>query len=864
MISLLYNQATRKLFLWLIFVVCLFALNAHAQSKSSLQVTVVDKANASLQQAITTLKTERGELVKEISNYVNQDIIFSSLMEGIYILEIQSPGFRSYSRPIQIIQGENSIKVTLEIEEIKVEVKVSQEDNEKSLNEAFSGNLTQTQIESLPSNPQDVEEELKRRYGDDVIIEINGFTGGQMPPKEQIESIKVIRSVFDSEFHEIGKTVVRIKTKGGAAKLFGFVNFILNDSTFNARNALTFSRLPERNKIFIGFLGFPLVKDKTSLILSMVNINNYRNNNIIAIVPDRKIENQLRTSFSIFTPTIAVDHTFSDNHSSTLSYGIEKIDFNNMGVGQFNLPERGYSNKINNHRIRFSESRVINKTYVNEFRVEILDSKILLTPNSSETAINVSGAFNAGGAAINNDSQQRKLYATDNILFDRAKQSLKIGGEIEFEARKTFTADNVNGSYVFTSLTDFQNGRPATFTQRQGTSVTSLQQAQIAFYVQNDIRLYRNFQISFGTRYEWQNNMRDYNNLSPRLSFVYSPSKEGKIVFRLGTGIFYQWLETQNLTNILSNDGRQASTLIVRNPGYPNPFSGGIISQSLPPSIFRKADNLVNPSIFITQAGFNYRAAKKLNIEAFYTFRRGNHQFLSRDINAPRDGIRPDTSLGRIAQVESSGTLNENSLEVKLDGSLLKGIPFNLRYMLAKSINDFDGIFDLPVNNYNRNLERGFSDLDQRHRLTGSINLLLLKKVRVTSIFRLASPLPYTITTGQDNNSDTVFNDRPVGARRNGERGTWFRQVDLKLGWSIPIAKSGAAKDSTANQTSDDKIAGSSIFKKRSLGVDITVQNLFNQTNLRNFIGNQLSPFYRQATVAAPARRIQIGLSFFF
>ena len=36
------------------------------------------------------------------------------------------------------------------------------------------------------------------------------------------------------------------------------------------------------------------------------------------------------------------------------------------------------------------------------------------------------------------------------------------------------------------------------------------------------------------------------------------------------------------------------------------------------------------------------------------------------------------------------------------------------------------------------------------------------------------------------------------------------------------------------------------------------------QMQLQNFIGNQLSPFYRRATSALPARQIQIALKFFF
>jgi hypothetical protein len=55
----------------------------------------------------------------------------------------------------------------------------------------------------------------------------------------------------------------------------------------------------------------------------------------------------------------------------------------------------------------------------------------------------------------------------------------------------------------------------------------------------------------------------------------------------------------------------------------------------------------------------------------------------------------------------------------------------------------------------------------------------------------VSSGRPYTITTGFDDNNDTVFNDRPEGVGRNSARGTWQRDVNLRLGWQPFGASSG-------------------------------------------------------------------------
>ena len=847
-----------------------FAIQSlYSQEAGSLQIILTDSESAVITGAIIKLKTKSGKTVKEIGGERDENFVFNSVKEGAYILEIQSNGFEPLVKNIEIRRGENVLNITLEVSEIKANVEVTREQIEKRFEEAFSHTLTIEEIEALPNNPNDIEAELKRKYGDDITIRVNGFTGGRLPPKEMIASVKVIRSSFDSEFHQIGQTIVDIKTKAGLPKVFGFFAFNFNDARMNARNAFAPERLPAQNKFLIAFLGGPIIKKKASFIASVFANDSYEKKNIIAVVPGRTIENKVKSGSRIFFPSIGIDDNLSKNHTLHLNYSIEKFDLTNAGVGEFNLPETGFSSRTTNHRIRISESGTIRKTYANEFRIELLDSKSSAAPNTRAVSITVLDSFTAGGASVDNNNRQQKLDLVDNLLFDRGKHSIKIGGELELERRRAFSADGANGSFVFTSLAEYLNNRPATFTQRQGTSEINFNQAQIAIYAQDDIRLYRNFQIGLGLRYERQNNLHDANNFSPRASFIYSPNREGKIVFRAGAGVFYNWLEAQNLATILNNDGRQASDLIVRNPGYPNALNGGVISQPLAPSVLRKDGNLQNPYIFITQAGFNWRATKKLNVETFYTFRRGIHQFRSRDINAPVGGIRLNPLFGRIAQVESSGSLTENALEIKFDGSLPKAITFNTRYRLSKATNDYDGTFDLPEDNYNLNLERGFSGLDRRHYLTGSLNFTLLKKLQVTPIFRLSSPLPYTITTGRDDNRDTVFNDRPAGIRRNTERGAWFNQTDLRLSWRIPIARRGGAaanKDQTAkNKTSNSQTAAALDFLKNySIGMDVTIQNIFNQTNLQNFVGNQLSPFYRRATFAAPARQIQIGLNFFF
>lgn len=833
--------------------ICLSCFGSlYAQDAVSLQIRVTDQDAALIKQLTVRLENGQGQIVKEISGEQVQPIVFFGISEGDYILKVESPGFKSTSQRISVGNGKKSFDIRLEIEEIKANIEVALNEREKQLDEAFNTDFTEEQIQALPDDPAEIRKELQRRYGDDIVIRVDGFEGGRIPPKERIASIKVIKSSFDAEFHEIGQTIVDIQTKAGGNKFFGSLNSTFGNSLFNARNPFAAERLPAQSVSVLGFFFFPSIKNKTSLSLDFFGINSYRVNNIIAQVPGEQTENRIQSKRDSFQPTLDVIHNINKIHTLSASYSFDTTKYSDYGVGGFNLPERAYSSDTTSHRLRISEYGTIKKL-ANQFRLELSSSLNKNEPISDAPAVIVLDAFNRGGAGIDNQSRQRKFNLADNLFFDYGKHNFKVGGRLEYESRNLESADNINGRFVFLNLQDFQNNKPYSFMQRPQATSVSLSQWQLAGFLQDDFRLERNFQISAGIRYEWQNNLKDGNNFSPRLAFTWSPDDAAKIVVRSGIGVFYQWFETDNLSFVLSNDGRSASSLIVLNPNYPNPFAGGTIGNNpLPPSIIRKDSRLTNPYIFISKTAISYRLNRNLKSEIFYTFRRGTHQFRSRDINAPVNGLRPEDSFGRIVQLESSGNSVENSLEVKLDGTIKEGVTFDVNYKLAKLNSDFEDIFSLPADSYNTRLDWSASNLDQRHRFSGSVNLLFWKRISFNGIFRLDSSRPYNLTTGRDDNGDSVTNDRPGGVQRNSLRGDWSKQFDVNISRQFKLKKESTDKNSPFN------------LLGQKLTVSLSIQNLFNQTNKQGFIGNQLSPFFLRATYALPARTIQFRTAYSF
>jgi hypothetical protein len=148
------------------------------------------------------------------------------------------------------------------------------------------------------------------------------------------------------------------------------------------------------------------------------------------------------------------------------------------------------------------------------------------------------------------------------------------------------------------------------------------------------------------------------------------------------------------------------------------------------------------------------------------------------------------------------------------------------------------------------------------------MNAPLPKRFRLGTSLRMQSALPYNVTTGRDDNGDTVSNDRPAGVTRNSGRGR--AQIDLgaRLSWSVafstrPAASVQAPQIRIVRGDGGDPLGamGGMDNATERYGLEFFVQayNLLNHMNATSFSGVLTSPFFGQPTAAAPPRRVEIG-----
>jgi hypothetical protein len=452
-----------------------------------------------------------------------------------------------------------------------------------------------------------------------------------------------------------------------------------------------------------------------------------------------------------------------------------------------------------------------------------------------------------------------------------------MGALIEGGRYRSDNLSNYLGTFTFTNLADYEAGRPANYTQRTGDPFVSYSLWQAGLYFQDDWRVRSNLTLSAGVRQEFQTQMTDHWNFGPRAGFTWSPFKSGKTTVRAGGGLFYDWLESETFEQTLRVDGERQQDLVIVNPGYPDPFSGGQSQEILPPSKYMLAEGLVLPKRAMFLFAVTQRLGQTMSVNASYNHQNGWDRFRGLNVNAPRNGIRPEPELGNITQVQSTARLETDSLSVGMNFNIPQRRTFLFaNYSWNNQRNDADGAFSLPADSYDLAAEWGRASAVPRHIASAVFNTTVLRRFRLGVSTTARTGSPYTITTGRDDNADSVLNDRPAGTSRNSVTGAAFWDVAARLTYAFGFGDKPAATGTPGGQMVVMRMGGGAGDLLGGLGgggaenkrirfeLFVSASNVFNNVNPMGYSGVMTSPFFGQPTMAAPARKIDLGVKIGF
>jgi hypothetical protein len=844
---------------------------------SPIRLLVMDQTGAVIIGATVKVTAATGDVFETVTDEKGEARV--DVPAGEYTVDVSSVGFETIRFDALRVRG-NGVRrdVVLPIAGLLEEVEVAQDPQESSVDPrgtGFSTVLTREQIDQLPDDPDEMAAALQQMAGPGAVIRVNGFRSGGLPPKDQIREIRFRQNAYAAETHEASNFSVDITTQPGMRGWRSSVTFGMRDEDLDARNAFATTKEDEQTVRGQFNIDGPLWKGHTSFELNVDGFDAYEAHPIVATTPAGPYAGSVRQPVERANVRLGIDHGLSKTQTLRAEFERRRTDSDALGLGDFDLPERAFARSSQDTRYAARLVGAIGKRMFNEVRAEIVWRDTDTVPDSLAAAVRVNGAFNAGGAQTQGGRETREINLAQNLDYSRGKHTVRTGYLLEFGRYTSDEIRNAGGTFTFTSLPAYERGEATTYTRRLGNPLVNYSQNTYGWYVQDDIRLRKNLTLSVGLRHELQDHIDSDWNLAPRAGVVWSPFRDGKTTFRGGAGIFYTWLDANVYEETLQVDGQRLQDIVIRNPTYPNPIVGGL-EELLPRGRVQLADEMILPRIKQVSFGVERVLGPQMRVNVAYFFRDGDYQFRGRDVNAPLpDGSRPEPNVGTVTEVQSIGGLRSHQL---VTGFNLAGPNQRFfvggNYTLTFAEDDGDGAMSLPANSIDPD-EWGPSRNDVRHRLGSFLSLRLPYSLRASGNLRVESAPPYTITTGRDDNQDTIYNDRPRGIGRNSARADNYVDLNLRLGYSFGFGKrseqgpgggpgGGPVVVRMGGPGGGGPGGGMPFFSDRSKLVSIEVyaaaSNVFNHTNYAGYSGVLTSPYFLEPTSARPPRRIELGV----
>jgi len=829
---------------------------AQSQSGQPITGTVVDPTGAVLPAAHVELLAATGRPIDSTTADAAGVFRFDRVAPGRYDMLITFEGFRPTTVRVTVGSRPSApLRVTLPLAAISQEVTVGNtlaEVKPDSASNLDASSVDAKAIENLPVFDQDILTTMSR-FLDASVIGTNGATlvvnGVEMNnlsvSASAIQQIKINQDPYSAEYPRPGRGRIEVVLKPGSQEYHGVGNIIFRDSALNARNAFATVKPDEQRRAFEGFLSGPVAhSQKTSFTASSRAAADDVQAIVFAEGPSGPIQQNVPAPYRNVLAAGTINHQRGDDTTMSVTFSYQDQSKVPQDVGGVTLPSAGSNWSFSQWSVTYNQQTIIKPTLLNQIRLFYGEELEPTTSINPARKLVVLDAFTGGGAQNDQLRTEHHVTLTEMLTWSKGRHMLKAGVNIPDWSRRRFD-DNTNtrGTFYFSSLDAYAISRPYSFIQQVGNGHVTFLEKVVGGFVQDEIRFSPRLSASLGLRYDWQNYFHDDNNVGPRASFAFAPRADGKTVIRGGAGIFYDRTGPRPIQDLIRYNGVQQIKYVVTDPGYPDPFPPGQGPATEPPGIVQLAPNVQLPSTFLYSASVERQVAKTTVASITYTGTRGYHQFLSRDINAPPPPLyldRPDPRYGVVREIESTGKLVGQSLQVTLRGQLTRYLNTSAQYTLSQTRNDTSGINWMPPNAYDLSLEYGRADFDQRHRLDLFGTLNPGRWLNVGLALAVYSGRPYSMTTGHDDFNTGVANARPPGVPRNSLNGPAYADLDLR--WSHELFLDQARKGSGPTLT---------------LGVDAF--NVLNQVNATSYVGTLTSPFFGTAVAAQPARRLQLS-----
>ena len=631
----------QRLAFLLLFLVASLPFSAVAQTAApaagaTVHGMVVDPDDALIPGTTVTLTSSAGKSQTTTSKS-DGTYTFRGVAAGSYTVNAAAPGFATYSSAaINVTANANvasDVKMaladttqTVNVTTDTVQLSVDPDSNQSATI------ITGDALNALSDDPDELQAELTALAGPSMgpnggQIYIDGFTGGQLPPKSSILAIRINQNPFSAQYDRAGYGRIEIITKPGTDKFHGGGSIQGQDKIFNTSTPFLgpANIQPAYHQLFYtGNLTGP-IRPGMSFTLN----GTYRdilNNNIIN---PAEIYSSGPTSTTVCNPgdltcsanpypltsravpapnqrweiNPRIDTMIGTKNTFTARYSYETGNSTNPGGGNSLTTQKSSSTSADN-TIQISDTQLLSNRVINETRFEFEHDSNSSTPVNPATQVSVEGYFNANGTGRGgNSSTSNHIEVQNYTSIQLTKNFIRLGGRLRTDDGTSIASPIQNGSLTYSylldpcmdpNITNKPSGCAAlnetTPCQAISATVSSYQcsvpfqlslttihngtisarELDLGVYLEDDWKARDNLTISYGIRMEAQNFINSTHDFAPRLQIAYGiPRKNGAptiTVLRYGFGIFYDRFSQGSIAGLTAGNPTNQSTTFYQHP----------------------------------------------------------------------------------------------------------------------------------------------------------------------------------------------------------------------------------------------------------------------------------------------------------
>jgi hypothetical protein len=709
----------------IIIALFLFAFTTVASraQTATLRGVVTDQSGAVVPNASVSILGPGGQEQTAASG-ADGAYVFRNLPIGNYTVDATAPEMKlSQQQKVLLQAGVRTLDLKLSVASVQQQVSVEENAGPTISTEASSNAsaiaLSGKDLDALSDDPDQLQADLIALAGPAAgpsggSIYIDGFSGGELPPKNAIREVRINQNPFSPEYDKLGYGRIEIFTKPGTDKFRVSLGYNFATDKWNSRNPYAAEKAPfllnESRNTLSGPIG-----NRASFTVDFAKewVDNGSVINGVVLDPatltPAPYTNTYLASLRRTIVTPRVDYQLSPKNTLSARYSYRNDDVQNAGVGGLNLASTAYHYTGSAQTVQITETAMLTDRSINETRFQYYRPITTSQANTSGFALRVLGSFIGGASNVGYAVDTQNNYELQNYTsILRHNHTFKFGVRFRGSLEDSIAPQNFNGTFTFsggvaTKLDEnnqvvldgsgqpvqvdissiesyrrtlvFQGlgysatqvrqlgGGASQFTISAGTPASSVSQVDLGAFFGDEWKVKPNLNIAYGIRYETQSNIHDWSDFAYRMGVAWAPHIGGSsgtsTVIRAGIGIFYDRFSLSNTLLAERFNGVVQQQFIVRNPDFfPKVPDASAFIGLFPTTVQNVSPIMRAPYLMQSAIAVERQLPHNTTMAVTYANTHGLHQLRSLDTNAPLIGTYDPTvpgsgvyPLGRPGQV---------------------------------------------------------------------------------------------------------------------------------------------------------------------------------------------------------------------